>query len=167
MNCKELGLLMSDYVDGRVSPKSEAQIQMHLRSCDGCKAELTAFEQTVKLVAHFEPRRLSSDFDTRLFQRIEMESAAGKQPARLPALQWHPWARASAALQSPWRWATAVAVAAAGLLTWQLYPANQPPVTGRYVMACVQAHSDFPAHTHEITTTSALPDADLANEDVD
>ncbi len=51
---------LSEYLDGMLSPRRQAQVARHLESCDGCQAELASLQLTVGLlhrIPQVEPPR--------------------------------------------------------------------------------------------------------------
>ena len=49
MTCKELIQLVSDYIDGNLSPEEAERFDMHLAECNGCTAYVEQFRETVRL----------------------------------------------------------------------------------------------------------------------
>jgi anti-sigma factor RsiW len=172
MNCQEVTLLLSDYMDHRLSPKVEAAARVHLGSCSACRIELEDLENTVKLLGSFENRRLSQEFDARLLSRMDAAGAPLRPGAGAMShsiLQLLRGFQGGALGHSPIRWAvTAAALAGVGIASWQLYPAR--PQAKVYIAACVQAHASFtppPAQLRIGAVQDPNPDVDIANAAVD
>jgi predicted anti-sigma-YlaC factor YlaD len=49
MDCQDLVELVSDYLEGAVSPDRRAEIDAHLASCEGCTAYLEQMRTTIRL----------------------------------------------------------------------------------------------------------------------
>ncbi|HET6384235.1 MAG TPA: zf-HC2 domain-containing protein [Armatimonadota bacterium] len=159
MNCDKYSQLLSESIDGALGPRAEAEARKHVQSCSSCRDELEALRRTVGLLGRFEPRRLSRDFDARLFQRLEAEKGQRSAPALSLRMQW---------LSRPRALAAAVALLTAGVASWQLYPAASPPkVDSAYLQACVVAHDTAPAVTRPVSPHAAVPDANLTDEEID
>lgn len=143
MNCQNITTLLSDYTDGRLAPKMDGAVRRHLQSCSACHSEAESLKDTVQLLGRFENRRLSPGFEKSLFERLDRLEPTKAKTA--PASSW--WGLSHSGLVSlhkPWRWAaTAAALAAVGLASWQFYPGQTPPPAGAYISACVAAHESF------------------------
>jgi anti-sigma factor RsiW len=51
MRCPEIRPLLSEYLDGEVSPACARRVEAHLETCPGCQASFHALRRTVQLVA--------------------------------------------------------------------------------------------------------------------
>ncbi len=49
LSCRELVELVTDYLEGALSPEDRARFDEHLRVCDGCSAYLEQFRETIRL----------------------------------------------------------------------------------------------------------------------
>ena len=50
MACNELVEIVTDYLDGALSPGELARVRDHLRSCDGCEAHVEQMRATVRVL---------------------------------------------------------------------------------------------------------------------
>jgi anti-sigma factor RsiW len=50
LTCKQLVTLVSDYLDGRLSPDERERFDMHIGGCGDCAAYLDQLRQAVRLV---------------------------------------------------------------------------------------------------------------------
>ena len=50
MRCQELVELVTDYLEGALSPEDRARFEVHLSECEGCRAYLEQMRMTVRLV---------------------------------------------------------------------------------------------------------------------
>ena len=49
LSCRELVELVTDYLEGALSPEDRGRFDEHLRVCDGCSAYLEQFRETIRL----------------------------------------------------------------------------------------------------------------------
>jgi anti-sigma factor RsiW len=49
LNCRELVELVTDYLEGTLSPEAQARFEAHASACEGCGAYLEQMEQTIRL----------------------------------------------------------------------------------------------------------------------
>jgi anti-sigma factor RsiW len=49
LSCRELVELVTDYLEGALSPEDRARFDEHLRVCDGCSAYVEQFRETIRL----------------------------------------------------------------------------------------------------------------------
>jgi anti-sigma factor RsiW len=50
MTCKQIVELMTDYLDGFLSPSLHARFEQHISGCDGCSAYLTQLKTARMLI---------------------------------------------------------------------------------------------------------------------
>ena len=48
-NCREIGQLLHDYVEGVLELSVSQQLQTHLADCPGCVASIKTYERTIEL----------------------------------------------------------------------------------------------------------------------
>ena len=51
MKCQEVVELVTDYLDGVLSPEDVARLEAHLQGCDACTAYIEQFRITTRLAA--------------------------------------------------------------------------------------------------------------------
>ena len=61
MPCRELVELVTDYLEGRLSPPDRARFETHLAACEACRTYLDQFRQTVRLLGRLPEESLSPE----------------------------------------------------------------------------------------------------------
>ena len=61
MPCRELVELVTDYLEGRLSPVDRARFEAHLEACDACRTYLDQFRQTVRTLGRLREDSLSPE----------------------------------------------------------------------------------------------------------
>jgi anti-sigma factor RsiW len=56
--CKELVELVTDYLEGRLSPEDCRRFEEHLAACDGCTRYVEQFRATIRLVGRLREEDL-------------------------------------------------------------------------------------------------------------
>lgn len=83
MNCKNVEMLISAYLDGEVTASQWKEAQAHIASCAGCSATLTAFQRSTDLVKQeLTPRDPAGDLWAGIAARIRHQ----KHPSRASLL---------------------------------------------------------------------------------
>jgi hypothetical protein len=90
--CHKFQVMLSPYIDGRVTPAEKEALESHLASCQGCCQELESLRSTVGLL-----HRVPMETVPRSFTVVEV------RPVTVPKVL------------APMRWATAIAVVALAL----------------------------------------------------
>ncbi|MBP1692587.1 MAG: anti-sigma factor, partial [Chloroflexi bacterium] len=49
MTCQQFVELVTDYLEGSLSPEDRARFEAHLAVCDGCEIYLEQIEETIRL----------------------------------------------------------------------------------------------------------------------
>ena len=52
MKCRDVVELMTDYLEGALSPKDRARFEDHIAGCDGCRAYLEQLRETRHVAGH-------------------------------------------------------------------------------------------------------------------
>jgi hypothetical protein len=78
MNCEEMRVLLSDYVDGVLDPKTKVLVDEHLSACKACQAELASLKALVHELGSLESVAPPSDFLDQLHERMEQRSPFSK-----------------------------------------------------------------------------------------
>jgi anti-sigma factor RsiW len=60
MPCRELVELITDYLEDRLSAIDRARFEAHLAECDGCRAYLDQFRQTIRALGRLPEESLSA-----------------------------------------------------------------------------------------------------------
>jgi anti-sigma factor (TIGR02949 family) len=66
MACQELVELVTDYLEGALSPELAARLERHLDLCDGCERYLDQMRATVAAVGRIETTDVPDDLRDRL-----------------------------------------------------------------------------------------------------
>jgi anti-sigma factor RsiW len=61
ISCQELVELVTDYLEGALSPEDRTRFEAHVGTCDGCGAYLAEMRETIRLVGRLEPARISPE----------------------------------------------------------------------------------------------------------
>jgi anti-sigma factor RsiW len=167
MKCPQIQNQLSDYLDGALPLSRVAVVRAHLQTCPVCRKEADALDRTVKLLGQFENRRLSREFDARLFQRLD---GAVRPVERTPSGRFLPFALDQAGRRrANVRWA-GIAIAAVGLASWQIVPHSTGPAESSYLAACKRAHASYvlpAASTRLVSSLAPGSDLDLTYEPTD
>jgi anti-sigma factor RsiW len=59
--CRQAVDLMTEYLEGALSPRDRERFEAHLAECDHCVEYLAQIRATIALVGHFEPDDLSDE----------------------------------------------------------------------------------------------------------
>jgi anti-sigma factor RsiW len=76
MTCERVLELLSDYLDGELSPAAMAGVQSHLRRCHGCEQEHRALRQTVQLLAVHGRQTIPIDCREQVLARLREAPAS-------------------------------------------------------------------------------------------
>ena len=58
MTCQEFVELVTEYLDGALSPADRDRFAAHIDHCDGCTEYLVQFRETIEVVGHLSPESL-------------------------------------------------------------------------------------------------------------
>ena len=61
MPCRELVELVTDFLEGRLSPTDRARFEAHLEACEACRAYLEQFRQTIRVLGRLPEESLSPE----------------------------------------------------------------------------------------------------------
>ena len=68
LSCQELVELVTDYLEGALSPDETARFEAHIGTCDGCNVYLEQMRQTVALSGHLSADTLAPEAERRLLE---------------------------------------------------------------------------------------------------
>ena len=68
LSCRELVELVTDYLEGALSPEEHARFEEHIGRCDGCDTYLEQMRQTIKLVGRLPAGTLSAEAERELLE---------------------------------------------------------------------------------------------------
>ena len=66
LSCQELVELVTDYLEGALSPEETARFDEHLARCTGCTAYLEQIRETIVLTGRLTPESLSPEAEHEL-----------------------------------------------------------------------------------------------------
>jgi predicted anti-sigma-YlaC factor YlaD len=66
ISCQELVELVTDYLEGRLSPEDVAVFEAHLELCDGCRSYVDQMRITIATVGRVEEADVPDDMRTTL-----------------------------------------------------------------------------------------------------
>lgn len=59
--CRDAVALVTDYLEGALSPRDRGRFEKHLANCDGCDEYLRQMRMTINLVGRVEPEDLTPE----------------------------------------------------------------------------------------------------------
>jgi anti-sigma factor RsiW len=77
--CRDAVALMTDYLEGSLSPRRRARLERHLAGCDGCDEYLRQIRVTIDVLGRVEPEDLEPEAReelVELFLRYRAETDA-------------------------------------------------------------------------------------------
>ena len=66
LSCQELVELVTEYLEGALSPEDHARFEQHAATCRGCGTYLDQIRETIRLVGRLEPADLGQDAERAL-----------------------------------------------------------------------------------------------------
>jgi anti-sigma factor RsiW len=61
LSCQELIELVTDYIEGALSPEDRARFERHINACSDCRAYLTQMRRTIEVVGTLEESDIPDD----------------------------------------------------------------------------------------------------------
>jgi anti-sigma factor RsiW len=82
LSCQELIELVTDYIEGTLSPEDRARFEKHVTSCSGCRAYLAQMRRTIEIVGMLEARDIPDDARDQLLRtfRTWKQDALSDEP---------------------------------------------------------------------------------------
>jgi anti-sigma factor RsiW len=68
LSCQELVELVTDYLDGALSPEDRERFDAHIAGCDHCRAYLQQIRVTIRLSGTLVPEQLDPAAETALLE---------------------------------------------------------------------------------------------------
>jgi anti-sigma factor RsiW len=68
IRCKQLVELITDYLEGALSPEQHRLFEAHLAECEGCTAYLEQMRLTIRLLGSVTPETLAREDRERLLE---------------------------------------------------------------------------------------------------
>jgi anti-sigma factor RsiW len=66
LSCQELVELVTDYLEGALSPEERARFDAHIEPCKGCRAYLEQIRTTIELTGRLTRETLPSEAESTL-----------------------------------------------------------------------------------------------------
>ena len=77
MDCKKYQAMLSEYIDGELSPKDEGLLLKHIDSCESCKSEFLMLKSLTASLKSSEEIELPENFHENLMKKIDKQSNKG------------------------------------------------------------------------------------------
>jgi anti-sigma factor RsiW len=68
LSCQELVELVTDYLEGGLSPEESARFEAHIGICDGCNVYLEQMRQTIEVSGRVTADALAPEAERRLLE---------------------------------------------------------------------------------------------------
>jgi anti-sigma factor RsiW len=68
VTCQEFVELVTEYLEGALSPADGVRFAAHIDHCDGCSAYLVQFRETIALVGHLPPESIDPAAEQKLLE---------------------------------------------------------------------------------------------------
>jgi anti-sigma factor RsiW len=68
LTCRELVEIVTDYLEGALSPEERIQFEKHLVMCDGCAIYLDQMRETIRLTGMLREEHVSEEARERLVE---------------------------------------------------------------------------------------------------
>jgi anti-sigma factor RsiW len=68
LSCQELVELVTDYLDGALSPRDRQRFDEHIAACDYCRAYLDQIRVTIRMTGSLVPEQLDPAAETALLE---------------------------------------------------------------------------------------------------
>jgi len=65
-DCKQIGELLSDYVDGELDPETRTEVDQHMRDCPPCVEFLKELKVTVEVARNCKMKDMPDEMRARL-----------------------------------------------------------------------------------------------------
>lgn len=129
LQCEQVWLEISNYLDGEIDPGLRAAMETHIRTCQRCTTVLEGTRNAIRLYSDERMREVPAGFGRRLEKRLEKRLA---ENARVSGTRWSTW--------SAWL----VPVAALALVAGGFQLANSLTVTHPVQSPMAQFAHDIP-----------------------
>jgi anti-sigma factor RsiW len=71
MTCRQVVELMTDYLEGALSPADRARFEEHIAGCDGCRAYLAQLATTRKVLSKLADEPIPADLQAELLKAFQ------------------------------------------------------------------------------------------------
>jgi len=93
LSCRELVELVTDYLEGALSPEETGRFEEHIGRCTGCAAYLEQIRQTIALAGRLTPESLSPEAERQYVYVVTDDKVSrrevrigGRRPGRVEIL---------------------------------------------------------------------------------
>ena len=62
MKCKDIGAMLSDYVDGELNDEIRCEVTEHLATCSSCAGEYRQLDKSLRLLKRLKKKKAPHDF---------------------------------------------------------------------------------------------------------
>jgi anti-sigma factor RsiW len=80
MKCRDVVELMTDYLDGALSPADRARFEDHISGCDGCRAYLEQLRATRSAAGRLASERVPESLQQELLNAFRDWRASSTKP---------------------------------------------------------------------------------------
>jgi anti-sigma factor RsiW len=81
ISCVELVELVTDYLEGAMTPEARDQFEGHVATCNGCTAYVEQLRETIRLVGRLTFYDLPLDFEEHLLAEYRKRARANGDPS--------------------------------------------------------------------------------------
>ncbi len=85
LTCKRFLQELSDYLEDRLDPETQAELQKHLNECPNCWVVCDTTKKTIKIFKGMQSQLLPSGVQTRLSEYLARNCKRKQEKASLPA----------------------------------------------------------------------------------
>ncbi len=78
MNCKEISILISAYIDDELTTEEKELLASHIKKCGDCNTKYTRIKKTDSLFTVSKSIKTSPFFETRFLQRLKERQTVGR-----------------------------------------------------------------------------------------
>lgn len=103
MNCRRSEELLSDHLEGSLTPLLERELRAHLDGCDSCRQLSTAMREGVELLQSLEVPDPPEELTSRILERTRPALLAARRQSARPGVPersspplWYGWVAAAA-----------------------------------------------------------------------
>jgi anti-sigma factor RsiW len=68
VTCREFVELVTEYLEGAMSPAERGRFEAHIAHCDECRTYLAQFRETIAAVGHLPPDSIEPEAEARLLE---------------------------------------------------------------------------------------------------
>lgn len=80
MKCKEIHILLSDYLENSLEPSKRKTVEQHLEECESCRLKLEETQQLFSVLAQDKVPPMEDDYWTNFLPRVRARIEERKKP---------------------------------------------------------------------------------------